>query len=103
MLKNSHNNGEKIPRSQILMGAKIWSEENLAKMTNSSGAKNNITHFEVKKILNDPSGFTAARTANSLIKSFTEMGQELQRANQRVNQREMEVQQNQNQMQMNPM
>lgn len=95
MILKDKSAGEFTTNTQLLMGKGVWSEENLAQMTNRVLMKKNITQGQVMKILSNPEGVpaqkSAARVMEGIISETVEQQNALKQAAQKdlTNQRNM--------------
>ena len=78
MMQQDKLAGEDMTSTQILMGAGIWSVDNLNKMTGDSRVRSGVSKDELSNILEKPDGYLAIKAARSVMKVISKSTMEMQ-------------------------
>lgn len=90
MIRQDRLSGDEINSCQTLMGTGVWSQENLAQMTNNSKARKGIKPQQIEKLLAKPDSALAHKAAKSVIDEVVVETEEKYKAQQEVAQKELE-------------
>ena len=102
MIEEDHKFGQEIPNTQLIMGGGMWTLKNLLTMTSDTKTRREIKPEQVKAMLEDPKGFTAASIAQNLAKDLVEEAMEVQKLAEEAKDKELQAEQLLGQPQINP-